>query len=302
MRKLRDFIITTENQELIKTQSVLLPTAYNFSIAAQPILSLSRPLDSLNFEILLRIHQKGVLVDTASVINAAEENGSISEIDLWVLTTTMRWISTHLDKLDKTRFICVHINRASLRNAVFFEKACELLAADPTISSRICVMLHEDLDQSAGERAFVQRIQRLGAKVALDDFGTGHTSFTFLRSFPADIYKIDGALISTLHDHPSNFTIVETIVGLAKNLGAITVAEFVEDADILQSLAEIGVNYAQGFLLATPVPPAQLLQHDSSASFAIDDKILAFIREKNAANTQHVAHEQYVANPPKHLH
>jgi EAL domain-containing protein (putative c-di-GMP-specific phosphodiesterase class I) len=121
-------------------------------------------------------------------------------------------------------------------------------------------------------------VRAFGAKVALDDFGAGYTSFSYLKELPADVLKIDGNFIVNINAHPANVAIVEAIVNLAVNLGMKTIAEWAEDAATVQTLAEIGVDYVQGWAVSRSQPPEALLAAKSSASFIRDEKLLQLVR------------------------
>ena len=113
------------------------------------------------------------------------------------------------------------------------------------------------------------------------EFGTGlaapYTSFSYLKELPGDLLKIDGSFIVNMNEHPANIAIVEAIVNLARNLGMKTVAEWAEDTETVETLAEIGVDYVQGFAVARPQPPEKLLTLRSSADLITDPELLAFV-------------------------
>jgi EAL domain-containing protein (putative c-di-GMP-specific phosphodiesterase class I) len=136
------------------------------------------------------------------------------------------------------------------------------------------VALH-DLDNT---RRFIDQVRAFGVKVALDDFGAGYTSFSYLKELPADVLKIDGNFIVNINAHPANVAIVEAIVNLAANLGMRTIAEWAEDAATIRTLAEIGVDYVQGYAVARSQPPEKLLVASSSASFIQADDVLQLVR------------------------
>ena len=86
-----------------------------------------------------------------------------------------------------------------------------------------------------------------------------------------------------MNAHPANIAIVEAIVSLAMNLGMKTIAEWAEDNATVQTLAEIGVDYVQGFVVARPQEPAKILAAASAASFIGDEALARFVRSLNAA-------------------
>jgi EAL domain-containing protein (putative c-di-GMP-specific phosphodiesterase class I) len=245
----------------------------------QPIMSLSAPHDSLNFEVLLRMRDaEGKVVPTDRVIAAGENSGRMSVIDRWVLSTTLAWLNTNSTKLRNTRFICLNLSGASLNDEKFMHDVFGMLAQNIHLAGHLCfeitesVALH-DLDNT---RRFIDKVRSYGAKVALDDFGAGYTSFSYLKELPADLLKIDGSFIVSMNKHPANVAIVEAIVNLARNLGMRTVAEWAEDYATVKTLVEIGVDYVQGWAIARPQAPERLLAATSSASFIQDEEMARY--------------------------
>jgi EAL domain-containing protein (putative c-di-GMP-specific phosphodiesterase class I) len=89
-------------------------------------------------------------------------------------------------------------------------------------------------------------------RLALDDFRTGCSGLERVTLVPVDALKIDISFVSGMLTDPAKESVVRAIVTLAADLGAVTVAEGVEDAPTLERLREPGVDYAQGFLLGRP--------------------------------------------------
>ena len=101
---------------------------------------------------------------------------------------------------------------------------------------------------------FMREIKALGCRFALDDFGSGFSSFAYLRQLPVDIVKIDGGFIQNLASSAEDQLFVKALTDVAKGLGKITVAEFVENAETLTLLEKFGVDYAQGYHIGRPAP------------------------------------------------
>ncbi len=106
---------------------------------------------------------------------------------------------------------------------------------------------------------FITRVKSKGCSFALDDFGKGMSSLSYLKSLPIDYLKIDGSFISQLHQDKVSQTIVEGIHHIAEGMGLKTVAEFVENQDILNTLRDLKVDYAQGYHLGRPGKLANML-------------------------------------------
>ena len=249
-------------------------------IEMQPIMSLKTPHESLNFEVLLRMRgPDGRIMPAGPLIGAAEKSGRAGVIDRWVLSTTLGWIAENITRLPNTRFVCMNLSGASLNDERFVADTLEILGRHVHVASRLCMEITEsvalhDLDNT---RRFIDQVRNFGVKVALDDFGAGYTSFSYLKELPADVLKIDGNFIVNINAHPANVAIVEAIVSLAVNLGMKTIAEWAEDAATVQTLAEIGVDYVQGWAVSRSLPPERMLTASSSASFIQDPALLELL-------------------------
>lgn len=271
----------------------------------QPIMSLTAPQQSLNFEVLLRMRDAtGHPVRTDLLIQAAENCGRMSMIDRWVLTTTLGWLETHFSQMNHTRFVCVNLSGASLNDEAFLQYVYALFDSKPDLVRYLCLEITESvaLHDLANTKRFVDDIRRYGAKIALDDFGAGYTSFSYLKEFTADMLKIDGSFIVNMNQHPANIAIVEAMVSLAKNLGMKVVAEWAEDLATLKTLTEIGVDYVQGFIVARPQHPDQLLLARSSASFIKDADVASYVEQQEKFNPQTPVADIFSAGSEDRLH
>ena len=99
----------------------------------------------------------------------------------------------------------------------------------------------------------ISAIKALGANIALDDFGTGYSSLAYLKRYPVDVLKIDRSFISDLVDDADDREIVETIIGMAKNLGLSVVAEGIETKAQAAFLLAHGCHAAQGYYYSKPL-------------------------------------------------
>jgi len=248
----------------------------------QPIMSLARPYDSHNFEVLLRLREADNTITPAGrIISAAESNGRIALIDRWVLGTLLRWLAEHRSRLTKTRFICLNLSGASLNDERFIQDAFSMLAEAGNVIDLLCFEITESvaLNDLSNTNRFIDKVRSMGAKVALDDFGAGYTSFSYLRELSADAVKIDGAFVRDVIAHPANLAIVEAIAELSRNLGMKTIAEWAENVAIVEALTEVGVDYVQGFAVARPMAPERILATHSSAELIEDPQVARFVTE-----------------------
>jgi diguanylate cyclase (GGDEF)-like protein/PAS domain S-box-containing protein len=100
---------------------------------------------------------------------------------------------------------------------------------------------------------FINHVKYRGCKIAIDDFGTGYSNFEYLIKLKADFIKIDGSLIKNILKDEASRVVVSVIVSFAKQMKIKTIAEFVEDNEILQELQKMGIDYSQGYHFSPPL-------------------------------------------------
>lgn len=250
----------------------------------QPIMALKHPDESLNFEILLRVRDsQGRLIPTGQIVSSAEENGTVTIIDKWVVAATLEWLAKHEDRLRKTQFINVNLSGVSLNDDKFIENMFRVLNRHPQLTRRLCVEITEGvaLQNLERTRQLIARLRRMGVRIALDDFGAGYTSFNYLKQLGADALKIDGTLIRDMLASETNTAIVRTIVELAQNLGMTSIAEWVEDVQTLEALREMGVDYVQGYVVSPALTPMEILDAEVLSDLVQNPDTLAYIRRNS---------------------
>lgn len=99
---------------------------------------------------------------------------------------------------------------------------------------------------------FISEVKRYGVKIAIDDFGTGYSNFEYLLKLKADYIKIDGSMIKDIHKNKDSKMVVSIIVDFAKKMKMKTIAEFVEDEDVLRVVNQLDIDYSQGYHFSAP--------------------------------------------------
>jgi EAL domain-containing protein (putative c-di-GMP-specific phosphodiesterase class I) len=112
--------------------------------------------------------------------------------------------------------------------------------------------------------AVMQHCRERGVPFALDDFGTGYSNLTHLHKLEFEFVKVDQAFARHMFDSPRAMAIVEAIVAMAHGIGADVVCEGVETKEQLQRLRELGVRYAQGYLIGQAAPAAAVLSGEAA--------------------------------------
>ena len=218
-----------------------------FVLYTQPIIPLAG--GEAREELLLRmVDRKGETISPTRFLPIAEKYGQIGEIDRWVVGEAIRLAATG-------RRIQVNLSAESISNLdvlTMVEQELSNTHADPgnVIFELTETALMENLE--AGE-AFARGLTQLGCGLALDDFGTGFGSFTYLKTLPISLLKIDIEFVRDLVSNLANQHLVKATVGLARDFGYETIAEGVEDAETLALLKRYGVHFAQGYHVGRPV-------------------------------------------------
>lgn len=214
----------------------------------------------IGLEALLRWNRPGHgLCAPADFLNAAEDGGLIVLLTEWVLNETCtqirRWETQGLPPLR----VAINVSPNQFRRQDVHRMVMQATQAAGIDPSRLELELTEGvvMDRSASTAQTLDALRRDGVSVALDDFGTGFSCLDYLRHFRVNRIKIDRSFIQNLPQKREDAAIVCAIIGLARGLGVTTVAEGVENPEILDRLRQEGCDEAQGFYLGRPVPAGE---------------------------------------------
>lgn len=226
-----------------------------FQLYFQEILPLQH--DSSKFrrhgEILLRmIDKKGELVTPNVFLPAAEHYNMIDTIDEWVIEKTIEWLSHTKNKI----LISINISGKSISNKDFINFVVTKIKDSNINPELLCFEITETVAISHLTTAihFMTVLKKLGCSFALDNFGSGLSSFSYLTSLPVDYLKIDGTFVADIDKDPMHYAMVKSINEVGHVMGIKTIAEYTTSTRIIECLREIGVDHAQGYAVARPVP------------------------------------------------
>ena len=225
-----------------------------FELFAQPIVDLATGA-TLSHELLLRMRERdGAIRTPASLLPAAEASGLICDLDRWVLRKGAQLAG-------EGHRVELNLSAASLDEPRLFDDFARALAEYDAEPGLIVIELTETalIQDREVATTFIERVRALGCGFALDDFGTGFGGFSYIKHLPVDYLKIDIEFVRDLHTNTASQHVVQAVVQLAGAFGQRTIAEGVEEAQTLELLREMGVDYAQGYLLGRPGPLATTL-------------------------------------------
>ncbi|CAM4178510.1 bifunctional diguanylate cyclase/phosphodiesterase [Vreelandella rituensis] len=203
-------------------------------------------------ELLMRIEMDGRIIPAGEFIDIAESIGVVHRMDYLLIEKAFAQI--HEQNYQGTLFI--NLSPRSLIISEFIGRIHQLALDYKIDSSRIVFELteRETVSNLKLLEQFVLDLKMQGFSFAIDDFGSGFSSFHYLKQFPIDVIKIEGEFIRNMLTDDKYMAFVKSIVTLAKSLKVATIAEFIEDQDVLDAVAELGIDYGQGYHLGRPVP------------------------------------------------
>ncbi|OED36480.1 hypothetical protein AB833_26800 [Chromatiales bacterium (ex Bugula neritina AB1)] len=226
-----------------------------FVLYAQRIEGLHSNTSGLHAEVLLRLKDTdGSLIPPNIFLRAAERFHLATLVDRWVLQRAINHLM-RLSDISAIEQLCINLSGQSIGDRKFHDEVIDLLSyAGEDICRKICLEITETaaVTRIADSTVFIDNVRELGVQIALDDFGAGASSFGYLKVLKVDILKIDGQYITGMMDDRLDDAAVRCFVDVAKIMGLKTVAEFVKTPQILDRSKELGIDYAQGFLLHEP--------------------------------------------------
>jgi diguanylate cyclase (GGDEF)-like protein/PAS domain S-box-containing protein len=239
-----------------------------FELHAQPIVAIGDTDEPPAFELLIRMRaDSDELVPPATFLPIAERFDLIQDIDRWVIARAVALVRREHDA-GRPVTLSVNVSGRTMGDADFAGWLEELLTTTPVPPRRLIVEITEtaaivNLERA---RALAGTLRRLGCLLALDDFGAGFASFSYLKHLQFDVLKIDGEFVRGLRENRTDRLVVEAVVAIARGLETPSLAEFVTDADTLDAVRALGVDYAQGFHLGRPLPVDEALGHARSGA------------------------------------
>jgi diguanylate cyclase (GGDEF)-like protein/PAS domain S-box-containing protein len=222
------------------------------------------PLDeTLNLkpkcEILLRlVNEDGSVSRPGDFIPAAERYNLMPLIDRWVIKNSIAAYRNLRDQgsVLADGIVSINLSGPSLLDESLVDLILYEVRRHDLECSSFCFEITETaaIQNLSWATRFIKRLKDEGFTFALDDFGSGFSSFGYLKNLPVDYLKIDGSFVQTIDESLVSYTMVESINSIGHVMGIKTIAEFVKNPEIKRKLVEIGVDYAQGYHIAEPVP------------------------------------------------
>jgi diguanylate cyclase (GGDEF)-like protein len=237
-----------------------------FMLYCQPIVPLSSAVVQVqHYEILLRkVDLDGKIILPTTFIPSAERYHLMPNIDRWVIKNVFVAYQKLLEiNAEKCNYIfSINLSGTSLGDKSLLSFIQDMFIKYSIPPQSICFEITETaaIVNLKNTILLFSALRKLGCSFALDDFGSGMSSFTYLKNFDVDYLKIDGTFVKEMHINKIDHAMVRSIHSVAEAMNIKTVAEFVENEEILSELKSIGVHYGQGLYLGAPVTVKGLIE------------------------------------------
>ena len=229
--------------------------AEQFFLVYQPLISLTDEKIT-EIESLIRWnHPTKGLIYPDHFIELAEQNGTIIDIDLWVLETACKQLKIWQENQEKSIIISVNITAKTFETRNFIQHLTTLIKKYE-INPRMLQleiterMVIKNVDESILK---LNEVRAMGIRVAIDDFGIGYSSLSYLVRLPIDSLKIDKSFIDNISNSKEAKAIVSAIINLCRDLNLKVIAEGVEYSEQLQCLKKLKCDICQGYYFSKPV-------------------------------------------------
>lgn len=217
-------------------------------------------------EFLIRLRgEDGRMLSPGLFIPSAERYGLMWQIDRWMVENAIAYLK-EVEEGWETLYT-INLSAQTFGDRAFAEFVEMTLESYGVDAGMVCFELTETaaITNIANASDLMMALRELGCSILLDDFGSGLSSFGYLKNLPIDYLKIDGQFVRDITTDPLDEVMVRMCQELANVLGVKTVAEFIENQEILEAVKAIGVDYAQGYHLGRPQPAMQLVGRRAAA-------------------------------------
>jgi len=224
-----------------------------FELRFQPINTIHTG-ETTHHEVLIRLRaDDGTLVSPDAFLPSAMRFGLMTEIDFWMIEHAAKAHAEHSATI-RALNLSINLSANAFENDDLVEHVAESFEKYGVDPSDIILEITESL--AVRRPLHVDRqiaaLRDLGCHFALDDFGTGYSSFGYLQKLQFDYIKIDGTFVEDLMNNPVDQKMIKLIAEIGHEAGMKTIAEYVQNAESLVLLGELGVDMAQGYFVGRP--------------------------------------------------
>ncbi|WP_395339428.1 EAL domain-containing protein [Ningiella sp. W23] len=251
---------------------------HTFTLYTQKLVRNDKQQSFYGYEMLLRMLCEGKERDIRELyspgyfIPVAEKYGLMAKVDQWVIEHSFEWLSEQGNAIKEIERCSINLSGQSIGSEALKQRIIQCFERFKIPHNKICFEITEthaieNIDQTI---EFMGYFQQRGCQFSLDDFGSGLSSYGYLKTLPIDNIKIDGRFVQGIAADSVDYAMVESIQAVAHAMGKKTIAEYVENEEIIAELKKIGVDVLQGYAIEKPKPAWTDIVSPSNANFNVE--------------------------------
>lgn len=219
----------------------------NIIVYYQPLIN-NKTLKVDKYECLVRMIDEDSIISPFFFLDISKKSNQYHKITRSVIQKSFK----EFENLDFE--FSINISYEDIANADFLDYIKEMFTLY-NVQNKVVFEILEDegIKNYTVLTNFVKEIKKLGCKVAIDDFGSGYSNFEHLLKMNVDYLKIDASLVKNIVQDENSYKVTKTIIEFAKNLNLKTIAEYVENKDIFNTIRDLGADYSQGYYFSAPL-------------------------------------------------
>lgn len=238
-----------------------------FILFVQPIVPLqaTSQFPSHQYEVLLRLPFRKHLLSPGSFLPAADRLDMMTRIDRWIIRKVLEMITTNnlCSKEGIEPRLMINLSSQAVQEPELFDFIHAEIIKHKVNPALLCFEIAESvaIANFVQTKRLMKALHALGCHLVLDDFGSGFSSLNYVRDLPLSYLKIDGNFVHNLVSNPVDAAMIKAVHEVGQVMNLLTIAELVEDAETLERLRGIGVDFAQGYYCGKPFPFKHLCAH-----------------------------------------
>lgn len=246
-----------------------------FILFVQPIMPLQShtQFPYHQYEVLLRLPFRKHLLSPGSFLPAADRLDMMTRIDRWIIRKVLEMITTSnlRSKEGIEPRLMINLSSQAVQDPDLFAFIQTEISQQNVNPALLCFEIAESvaIANFVQTKRLMKALHALGCHLVLDDFGSGFSSLNYVRDLPLSYLKIDGNFVHNLVSNPVDAAMIKAVHEVGQVMNLLTIAELVEDAETLERLRGIGVDFAQGYYCGKPFPFKHLCTPVSESTHAV---------------------------------
>lgn len=231
-----------------------------FILFVQPIMPLQghTQFPYHQYEVLLRLPFRKHLLSPGSFLPAADRLDMMTRIDRWIIRKVLEMVTTSnlRSKEGIEPRLMINLSSQAVQDPDLFAFIQTEISQQNVNPALLCFEIAESvaIANFVQTKRLMKALHALGCHLVLDDFGSGFSSLNYVRDLPLSYLKIDGNFVHNLVSNPVDAAMIKAVHEVGQVMNLLTIAELVEDAETLERLRGIGVDFAQGYYCGKPFP------------------------------------------------